>query len=109
MPELLEDREKVLENKYIREEELHFKIESRAVELFALWVAGQLGYKNEAAQKYVENFMDLYARKHGMDVFARAKNILTLGGIETSRNEMENVFKACQKEAKKNIENSGGS
>lgn len=48
----LNDREKALENKYAKDQETLFRIESRASRLLGLWAAQEMGITGEEADVY---------------------------------------------------------
>lgn len=48
----MDNREKAFENKFVHEEELRFKIDSRRRKLLGLWVAEELGLSDEKSLEY---------------------------------------------------------
>ena len=68
----MEDRAKVMENKYMRDKEQEFKVEAKRNRLLGLWAAEKLEKTGEEADKYALSVVeaDMESEGHG-DVIAK--------------------------------------
>ena len=102
MSDLFEDREKALENKYAREEDLRFEIDSSAIRLFGLWAANQLGYKNASAIEYANKIYDIYVREQGLPNAIRfIKDCFTAKGLLISEERLRSLFNLYEERARR--------
>jgi hypothetical protein len=62
---MFEDREKVAERRFEREQELAFQIAARRNRLMGLWAAGQMGLTGEAATSYAMALVKAEVNGHG--------------------------------------------
>lgn len=62
-----DDREKNFENKYVRDEELAFKINARRNKLLGFWAAEKLGKQGQAAEEYAKEVVASDFEKPGSD------------------------------------------
>lgn len=99
-------REKAFEEKYLHDEELHFRIIARRNHLFGLWVAGLLGYYGEKAEHYIENVILTDVQKsHKEDVLHKVLADLKMARIEMSEHRVRKQLDDCWESAKKMIMN----
>lgn len=80
----IDDRARIFAEKFAYDEEMAFRIESRACRLFGLWVAQEMGLEKEDAQTYARDIVatnmdepgrDDVMRKVGRDLKAKGKTV----------------------------------
>lgn len=77
----LHNREKTLENKYAKDQELRFRIESRACKLLGLWAAAEMGLEGDAVDSYVGSVITANLAEAGVqDVIGKVTGDLTAAG-----------------------------
>lgn len=77
MTSTLDDRKNAFENKFKHDEELRFKVNSKAVSLFGLWAAQQLGITGAAAEAYADEVVDSDFDEPGIqDVLRKIDHLL---------------------------------
>jgi hypothetical protein len=87
-----DSREKSFENKYAKDEEFRFRVNAKAVKLFGLWAAAQLGRAD--AEAYADEVVDADFDEPGIqDVLRKVKKDFAGKGIETTEHHLENQFK----------------
>jgi len=96
-----EEREQAFENKFGHDEELEFKIATRAAHLFGLWAAEQLGIKDAEAQAYADQCVDaeLVKQKHAA-LLAKTEKDFKAKNISLSRHLMEREMEVCYGKAR---------
>ena len=95
-----DNREKAFEKKFEVDEELKFKINSRAGKLLGLWVAGQLGLAGADAEAYAKAVVDADLKHPGhADLMQKIEKDLQAKGVQISRHVLEKEFGDCQKTA----------
>lgn len=68
------EREEAFEAKFKHDQEMQFKRTIRAVRIFGLWAAGQLGLKGAEADEYAKAVVDADFAEPGLgDVLAKVK------------------------------------
>jgi hypothetical protein len=99
------DREKSFEKKFVMDEELRFKADSRRNRLLAHWVAGKLGLTGPAVDEYVKAVRkaDL-ASKGDEDVYLKVKKDFDEKGVAISEKELRKVMNDFLAEATREIE-----
>ena len=99
---MFDDRQKAAEGKHAKKEELEFKVQSRAVRLFGLWAAGQLGKSGADADAYAEEVIESDFDEPGIqDVLRKVKKDLDAKGIDMTTHHLENQFRVNLDEARK--------
>lgn len=99
-------REKAFEEKYLHDEELYFRLIARRNHLFALWVAGLLGYYGEKAEHYVEEVILTDVQKtHKEDVLHKVIKDLHNANVAMSDHRVERQLENCWDAARKMIMN----
>jgi hypothetical protein len=99
-----DDRQKAFENKFKHDEELRFKVESRAVRHFGQWAASKLGKKGPEAEKYADEVLEADFEKGGIHhVFKKVKKDLAATGVEMTEHHLENEYNTHLAEAKKHV------
>ena len=93
-----DSREKAFEKKFEVDEELKFKIASRAAKLLGLWAAAQLDKTGADAEAYAMQVVDADLAEPGHnDLLGKLEADLSSKGI--SRHRLEKEFADCQKVA----------
>jgi hypothetical protein len=88
-----DDREKAYERKFQQDEERKFKIASHAAHLFGLWAANELELKDDKAEAYARQTLELSLTKNGgKAVIDKVESDLKAAGIGHSRRRLEKEF-----------------
>ena len=100
-----DDREKAFENKFKHDQDLQFKVQSKAVKLFGIWVAGKLGITEPAkVEAYAQDVLDSDFDEPGIkDVLRKVKQDLDAHGIEMTDHHLENEYNVHLTTAKKAV------
>jgi len=86
---MFEEREKVAERRYEREQELAFQIAARRNRLMGLWAAGQMGLTGEAASSYAMALVKAEVTAHGEgEIIAQVCQDLVARGYIMSETEV---------------------
>ncbi len=99
-----DDREKAFEAKYQHDEEIRFKVESRAAKLLGAWVAGEIGLSGAEAEAVAKDAVIADLDRPGHDdlyeaLVAKAKE----RGVEISQHRLETHHAKTLEEAKSQI------
>jgi hypothetical protein len=99
------DREKSFEKKFVMDEELKFKAESRRNRLLGQWAAGKLGLSGAALDDYVKAVRkaDL-AQKGDEDVFQKIKKDLADKGLSVPDGEVRKAMDEFLADAARQIQ-----
>ena len=69
-----DEREKGFEKKFVRDEELQFKIAARKNKYIGQWISEKLGYNSEQEKKYIQDVIKADFQEAGdEDVFRKIK------------------------------------
>ncbi|NBX65875.1 MAG: DUF1476 domain-containing protein [Proteobacteria bacterium] len=80
----LENRETAFENKYAHDQDMLFRIESRASRLLGLWAAQEMGLTGEEADNYAGTVVSSNLKEAGTgDVIAKVTGDLVAKGKAT--------------------------
>ncbi len=102
MSNSFDERQKAFENKAKMDEEALFKLNSRAVRLFGLWAAGQLGLTGAEATAYAEAVIDSDFDEPGIrDVLRKVREDFSAKGTNVSEQDLEKQFNLNLVEARK--------
>ena len=72
-----DEREKSFEKKFVRDEELQFKIAARRNKYLGQWVSEKLGYNSEQEKEYIQSVIKADFQEAGdEDVFRKIKTDL---------------------------------
>ena len=72
-----DEREKSFEKKFVRDEELQFKISAKRNKYLGQWIAEKLGYNPEQEKEYIQSVIKADFEEAGDDdVFRKLKNDL---------------------------------
>jgi hypothetical protein len=101
-----QEREQAFENKFGHDEELEFKIATRAAHLFGLWAAEQLGLKDAEAQAYADNCVDTELVQEGhAALMSKTEKDFKAKNISLSRHRLEREMEACSAKAEEQLSN----
>ncbi len=100
----MNDREKAFENKYALDQEVMFRIEARAVKLFALSLAEQMGIEGDEAKAFAGSIVSANLDEPGFgDVKRAVTPVLAQKGIEISDHAMDTQLEKFMEIAKDQI------
>lgn len=89
----MKEREKAFENKYQHDQEVQFKVHTRAVRGLGLWAAEKLELTGDDAVSYAESLVDLDFAKPGVgNVYEKIIADFANKQINIEKSEMETVF-----------------
>ena len=72
-----DEREKSFEKKFVKDEELQFKIAAKRNKYLGQWVSGKFGYNSEQEKEYIESVIKADFQEAGdEDVFRKIKTDL---------------------------------
>lgn len=84
-----DDGKMAFEAKYKQDDELRFKIEARLAKLFGLWVAAELGLKDDKANAYAKDMVMAQLDEPGNDdIINKAEADLTAAGRQVVRQDL---------------------
>ena len=97
-----DEREKSFEKKYVRDEELKFKVEARSNKYLGEWVSSKLGKNEVETRNYIQEIIKADMEEAGQeDVFRKIKKDFQTASISVEeseiRDEMEKAL-SCAKE-----------
>lgn len=100
----IEDREKAFEQKFAKDQELAFKVESRASRLIGMWVAEKLGLSGEDAKTYAREVVAANLDEPGLDdVIRKVKADLDAKSAGVSAHAIEKQTNLLLEEAKRQL------
>lgn len=100
----MDDRKKVMENKFFRDEEMHFKVISRRRKLLGLWAAGIMHLSEEESLEYALEIV-----KYGIEnsqsgaVVSRIITDIKAKGFDVSETEVREKMVELEEYAAKQI------
>ena len=99
------EREKSFEKKFVKDQELQFKIAARSNKYLAEWVSSKLGKNEEQKQNYIQEIIKADMEESGReDVFRKVKKDfqITSIGVEDSeiRDQMESALNRAKEDFK---------
>ena len=105
MSNKFEEREKSFEKKFVRDEELQFKVQARSNKYIAEFVSKKLGKSEEEEKKYVQEIIKADMEEAGSeDVFRKIKKDFQLSSISIDDNEIKEMMDKALLRAKKDFE-----
>ena len=99
------EREKSFETKFVKDEELQFKIAARSNKYIGQWVGIKLGKNEEEQKKYIQEIISADMEEAGKeDVFRKIKKDFQLASISIDdleiRNQMEKALLRAKEDFK---------
>ena len=103
MSDKFKEREKSFEKKFVRDEEIQFKISARRNKYIGQWVSQKLGYNLEQEKEYIQSVIKADFQEAGdADVFRKIKDDLKAQNIsdEDIRKKMDELNEKAKSEFK---------
>ncbi len=89
----LNDRQKAFENKFKNDQDMQFRVQTRAVKQFGFWAAEKLGLSGDDAACYADQVVDADFEEPGVeDVFRKVEADFKAKSVDCERSEMQRVF-----------------
>jgi len=86
-------REESFEQRFVHEEELHFRAEARRNKLLGLWAAEKLGKSGDAAEAYAQELVAAEAQANASErVFERVKTDFAAAGVAQSDHQIRRTM-----------------
>ena len=100
-----DDRKKGFEKKFVKDQELQFKISARANKYFGEWASDKLGKKSlEDKQKYINEIIVADMKEAGFeDVFKKVKKDFQSASINMDDAEIKNQMEKALSRAKEDF------
>jgi len=99
-----DDREKSFEKKFVRDEELQFKIAARSNKYLAKWISFKLGKNEEEEKNYIQEIIKADMEEAGSDdVFRKVKKDFELASISIEDSEIKNEMEKALSRAKEDF------
>jgi len=99
-------RERAFEAKFLHDEELKFRINTKRNHLFGLWAAGLLGFKGEKAERYIADVTLVDCQKtHEDDVLHKVLRDLKAAKIKISEHRVRKELGKCWEVAREMVMN----
>tara|TARA_Y100000590_G_scaffold456246_1_gene606463 strand:- start:505 stop:816 length:312 start_codon:yes stop_codon:yes gene_type:complete len=101
MSDKFKEREKSFEKKFVRDEEIQFKISARRNKYIGQWVSQKLGYNLEQEKEYIQSVIKADFQEAGdADVFRKIKDDLKAQNIsdEDIRKKMDELNEKAKSE-----------
>ena len=104
MSNKFEEREKSFEKKFVRDEELQFKIQARSNKYIAEFVSQKLSKNDEEKKKYVQEIIKADMQESGTeDVFRKIKKDFQIASVSIEDNEIRDQMEKALKRAKEDF------
>ena len=103
MSDKFKEREKSFEKKFVRDEEIQFKISARRNKYIGQWVSQKLGYNLEQEKEYIQSVIKAdFAEAGDEDVFRKVKEDLKDHNIsdEDIRKKMDELNEKAKSDFK---------
>ena len=100
-----DEREKSFEKKFVKDQELQFKVAARSNKYLGEWISSKLGKTEEEKQKYIQEIIKADMEEAGSeDVFRKVKkdfetNSIVIEGSEI-REQMEKALSRAKEDFK---------
>ena len=99
-----DDRKKGFEKKFVRDEEMQFKVNAKRNKYLGEWVAEKLGKKDQNKETYIQEVIKSdFAEPGDEDVFRKIQKDLKESGIEILDQEIRDQMASCLERAKKDF------
>ncbi len=104
MSDKFSEREKSFEKKFVRDEELQFKVQARSNKYIAEFVSKKLGKDEVEKQKYVQEIIKTDMQERGNeDVFRKIKKDFQKASLTIDDNEIRNEMEKALIRAKEDF------
>ena len=99
-----DDRKKSFEKKFVRDEELQFKIAARSNKYLVEWISSKLGKNEEEKKNYIQEIIKADMEEAGSDdVFRKVKKDFELASISIEDSEIKNQMEKALSRAKEDF------
>ena len=99
-----DEREKSFEKKFVKDQELQFKVSARRNKYLADWVSLKLGKNDEQKQNYIQEVIKADLEESGdEDVFRKVKKDFENSDINMDDSEIRNQMLLALERAKKDF------
>ena len=98
------EREKSFEKKFVKDQELQFKVSARRNKYLAEWAGLKLGKNDEQKQNYIQEIIKADMEEAGdEDVFRKVKKDFENSAININDSEIRNQMSLALERAKKDF------
>ena len=99
-----DERKKCFEKKYVRDQELQFKVAARANKYLAEFVCSRLGKSEEEKQAYIQEIIKADMQEAGNeDVFRKVKKDFEVASVNIDDNEIRDQMKKALSRAQEDF------
>jgi len=99
-----DDRKKGFEKKYVKDQELQFKVSARSNKYLGEWVSSLIGKNDEEKQNYIQEIIKADMEEAGNeDVFRKIKKDLERASISIQDSEIRNQMEKALARAKEDF------
>tara|TARA_B100000686_G_C16763362_1_gene960186 strand:- start:852 stop:1166 length:315 start_codon:yes stop_codon:yes gene_type:complete len=99
-----DERKKSFEKKYVRDQELQFKVAARANKYLAEFVCSRLGKSEEEKQAYIQEIIKADMQEAGNeDVFRKVKKDFEVASVNIDDNEIRDQMKKALSRAQEDF------
>ena len=99
-----DEREKSFEKKFIKDQELQFKVSAKRNKYLAEWVSAKLGKNDQQKQNYVQEIIKADMEEAGdEDVFRKVKKDFEANSINIEDSEIRNQMEKALSRAKEDF------
>ena len=98
------EREKSFEKKFVKDQELQFKVEARSNKYLGEWVSTKLGKNKDDKQNYIQEIIKADMEEAGSeDVFRKVKRDFKSSSINIDDSEIRNQMEKALLRAKEDF------
>ena len=99
-----DEREKSFEKKFVKDQELQFKVEARSNKYLGEWVSTKLGKNKDDKQNYIQEIIKADMEEAGSeDVFRKVKRDFKSSSINIDDSEIRNQMEKALLRAKEDF------
>ena len=99
-----DEREKSFEKKFIKDQELQFKVAARSNKYLGEWISSKLGKNDEDKQNYIQEIIKADMEEAGSeDVFRKVKKDLETNSIIIEDSEIRDQMEKALSRAKEDF------
>ena len=99
-----DEREKSFEKKFVKDQELQFKVEARSNKYLGEWVSTKLGKNKDDKQNYIQEIIKADMEEAGSeDVFRKVKRDFESSSINIDDSEIRNQMEKALLRAKEDF------
>ncbi len=98
------EREKSFEKKFVKDEELKFKLAARSNKYLGEWVSSELGKNEEEKKNYIQEIIKAYMEEAGSeDVFRKVRKDFKIASISIEDSEIRVQMEKALSRAKEDF------